>query len=249
MAKLLARQSAHDILIRKLTTIFDVSPDEEEALRGLPLNIRLVDADADVVFDGARPTECCLLISGFLFRYKGLPNGARQIVSLHVPGDVPDLQSLHLEVMDHSLGALAPSVVGSIPHSAIRDLIRRYPRIGDALWRDTLIDAAIFREWVTNVGRRSAYQGMAHLMCEFVTKMRAVELAQENECPFPLTQAELGDATGLSPVHVNRTLQELRSDGLIVLTGKVLSIPDWNALKDVAMFEPRYLHLRSETTS
>jgi CRP-like cAMP-binding protein len=243
------KYSPHALLVGKLKSIFDLGPDEVEALRELPLEGRAIDEDSDVVREGDRPTDCCLLISGFLFRYKGLPNGSRQIVSLHVPGDIPDLQSLHLEVMDHSLGALAPSVIARIPHAAVNDLIRRFPRIGDALWRDTLVDASIFREWVANVGRRSAYERMAHLVCEFFMKMKAVGLTQGSECMFPLTQAELGDATGLSVVHVNRTLQELRADGMIVLRGRTLSIPDWAALARVGMFNPSYLHLRGQAAA
>jgi CRP-like cAMP-binding protein len=159
------------------------------------------------------------------------------------PATLPDLQSLHLEVMDHSLGVLAPSTVAFIPHAAIHDLVERYTGIASALWRDTLVDAAIFREWIANVGGRSAHQRAAHLMCEFVSKMKAVGLGTDEACPFPLTQQEIGDALGLSVVHVNRTLQQLRAEGLIVLKGKHLSIPDWEALKQVAGFDPAYLHV------
>lgn len=239
----MAGPSPHDRLIRKLESISTLTSEEAAALRGLPMTLKRLDDDADIVCIGDRPSHCCLLVDGFLFRYITLPTGARQITSLHVPGDMPDLQSLHLEVMDHSLGALAPSTVAFIPHAAVHDLVKRYTGIASALWRDTLVDAAIFREWIANVGQRSAYQRAAHLMCEFVYKMRAVGLANEDGCPFPLTQQEMGNSMGLSVVHVNRTLQALRADGLIVLKAKHLKIPDWEAFKKVAGFDPTYLHL------
>ena len=235
--------SAHDRLIRKLQSVTPLSSDEVAALKRLPMTVKGLDADADVVREGERPTHCCLLVEGFLFRYIMLPEGKRQITSLHVPGDLPDLQSLHLEVMDHSLGALAPSTVAFIPHAAIHELVERHTGIASALWRETLVDAAIFREWIANVGGRTAYERAAHLMCEFFLKMDAVGLADADGCHFPLTQRELGDALGLSVVHVNRVLQHLRADGLIVLKGKHLSIPDLEALKEAAGFNPTYLHV------
>jgi CRP-like cAMP-binding protein len=235
--------SPHERLIRKLESITRLGPEETNALRRLPLTTAKVEEDADVAREGDRPSQCCLLVDGFLFRYKMLPEGQRQIMSLHVPGDLPDLQSLYLKVMDHSVGALAPSTVAYIPHPAVLELVQRYPRITAAFWRDTLVDAAIFREWITNCGRRSAYQRAAHLMCEFFTKMKAVGLTRGDSCDFPITQAELADAMGLSPVHVNRTLQELRADGLVALSGRSLSIPDWEALKLAGQFDPTYLHL------
>jgi CRP-like cAMP-binding protein len=146
-------------------------------------------------------------------------------------------------VMDHSVGALAPSTVAFIPHSALHELTRRYPGIAAALWRETLIDAAIFREWVTNVGSRSAYRRTAHVLYEFFVKMRSVGLATGDHCSFPLTQQEIGDATGLSVVHVNRTLQQLRGDGLIELKGRKLTILDYDGIAEAGQFDPSYLHL------
>jgi CRP-like cAMP-binding protein len=233
----------HDRLIRKLESIADLTTEEAEALRRLPMSIRRAAAGSEVVRAGDRPSESCLVVEGFLCRYKLLPNGARQIMSFHVPGDLPDLQCLHLGLMDHSLGTLTASTLAFIPHPALLELTRRYPGITDALWRDTLIDGAIFREWLTGVGRRTAGQRIAHLMCEVYLKMKAVGLARGNGCAFPISQAELSDALGLSPVHTNRVLQDLRRRGLIVFQSKFLSIPDWDALQAAAMFDPSYLHL------
>ena len=149
-------------------------------------------------------------------------------MSFHIPGDIPDLQSLHLEIMDHSLATVVPTKVAFIPHEAVRTFLRAHPRIADVFWRETLIDAAVFREWVVNVGRRDAYARIAHVLCEIYVRLRAVGLVDGQAYQLPITQAELGDATGLSTVHVNRTLQELRGNGLITTPkgGRVV-IEDW----------------------
>ncbi len=190
-------------LVRKLETIVDLSDQEREAVLGLPVTVRVLNADQDIVRDQDRPSQCCLMLSGFACRYKTLPGGKRQILSFHIPGDIPDLQSLHLEVMDHSLGTLTESRVAFIPHGTLRAFIRAHPRIGDVFWRDTLIDAAVFREWMANVGRREAYSRIAHLLCELYVRLRAVGLANGQAYVLPATQAEIGDAQGLSTVHVN----------------------------------------------
>ena len=168
----------------------------------------------------------------FACRYKLLPGGRRQIMSFHIPGDIPDLQSLHLEIMDHGLATVVASKVAFIPHDAVRSFLRAHPRIADVFWRDTLIDAAVFREWVVNVGRRDAYARLAHVMCEVYVRLRAIGLVNGQAFEMPITQAELGDATGLSTVHVNRTIQELRGNGLISTpkSGRVV-IEDWDRLQ------------------
>jgi len=231
-------------LIRKLESIGALSEQDREALASLPVQVRDLDADEDVVREGDVPSVCCLLLDGFMHRYKVLPDGKRQILALHTPGDVPDLQSLFLRHLDHSLAASVPSTAAFIPHEALRALMRAHPTVADLFWRDTLIDAAIFREWIVALGQRSALSHLAHLLCEVFTRLRAVGLAQDQSCNLPLTQTELGDACGLSSVHVNRTLQELRGEGLIELHHGRLTILDWARLQEVAQFDPAYLHLR-----
>ncbi len=177
-------------------------------------------------------------------RYKIL-DGKRQIFSFHIPGDIYDAQSFLLDEMDHSVATLTPCKVAVISHMAMKDLTETYPRIGRAIWKETLADAAIFREWMASIGRRLAYPRIAHLMCELVTKRYAVGLSNgHTRIDWPLTQAELGDALGLSTVHVNRTLKELRDDGLITLTNSHLNILDWDGLQRAAQFDPGYLHLK-----
>jgi CRP-like cAMP-binding protein len=235
----------HDRLIRKLESIYPISDDDRRVLNALPLQLREVPENSDVVREGQRPEYCCLLVDGFLCRYKILGDGERQIFSFHIPGDVPDLQSLHLHVMDHSLGTLTPCQVAQIPHSVLHALVRERPNLAAAFWRDTLIDAAVFREWLAGVGRRSATQRIAHLFCEVFVRLRAVGLADGLSFQLPITQSEMADALGLSTVHVNRVLQELKSAGLISYRGADIRIEDWKRLEEAGEFDPGYLHLKA----
>jgi CRP-like cAMP-binding protein len=232
-----------EALIRKLESIAPLSGEEEKAIGALPLTIKEIGADQDIVRDGDRPTQCCVVVEGFLCRSKHLPDGTRQLHSIHVPGDMPDLQSLHLKVMDHGLSALTPSKIAFIPHEALRDLTHTHPRLADALWRDTLVDASIFREWIVNVGAREAYARIAHLICEIFLKLGAVGLTSGYTFDLPITQAEFADATGLSTVHVNRSVMQLRGNGLITWEKGKCTIENWENLKSDAGFDPAYLHL------
>ena len=229
-------------LIRKLGNLAHLSPEERAALLGMPMTVRDLKADQDIVRDRDRPSQCCLLLQGFAFRYKILEGGSRQIFSFHIAGDIPDLQSLHLNVIDHSLATLVPSRVAFITHETILSLIRDHPLLGDLFWRDTLLDAAMFREWMIGLGRRDAYVRIAHLFCEIFVRLRAVGLTDGLSCEMPMTQGELGDALGLSTVHVNRVLQELRTNGLISTQRGRLTIQDWDGLTQAGEFEPTYLH-------
>jgi len=232
-------------LLRKLESIVDLSPEETEALARIPMTVRELKADQDIVRDQDRPSQCCLLLEGFAFRYKIMEGGKRQIFSFHIPGDIPDLQSIHLSVMDHSLATLVSSKVGFITHDTIRGLIRSHPRMGEVFWRDTLIDAAVFREWMIGLGRRSAYTRIAHLLCEMFVRLRVIGLTEGNTCELPVTQSELGDALGLSTVHVNRTLQELRANRLVNSPRtSVIAIDDWEGLQKAGEFDSTYLHLQ-----
>ena len=229
-------------LLRKLESIAVVTDDERQALLDLPLTIRTYAPDQDIVRDGDRPSECCLILDGFVFRYKLLTDGRRQILAFHTPGDIPDLQSLHLEVMDHSVAALVFTRVAAISHKDMNALCRQYPGLAAALWRDTLIDAAMFREWMVGLGRRPAHERIAHLLCEMTLRLAAVGLSDGRSCNLPITQVELGDALGLTAVHVNRVLQDLRRDGLITLSSSRLTVLDWKSLQKVGDFDPAYLH-------
>jgi CRP-like cAMP-binding protein len=232
-------------VIRKMESVFTLSESERAALLNLPLQVSSLRADQDIVREGDRPSRSCALLEGFACTFKVTAEGKRQITAFHVPGDLPDLQSLHLEVLDNSLVTLTACKVGFIQHEALHELCSRHPRIASALWRQTLIDASIFREWTVNLGRREAYGRIAHLLCELMVRLRAVGLAQDNSCELPITQGELADATGLSAVHVNPVLWALRSDGLVVLKGSTLQVLDWEQLQKAGEFDPTYLHLKN----
>ncbi|HEX8418174.1 MAG TPA: Crp/Fnr family transcriptional regulator [Methylobacterium sp.] len=236
-------------LVTKLASIATLSEAERQAILKLPATTRAFDAHQDIVRDKDCPSECCLILEGWAYRYKLLDEGGRQILSLHVPGDVPDLQSLHLRVMDHSLATLSPCRLAFIPHEGLRVLTRDHPGVAALLWRDTLVDAAIFREWIINLGQRSSPARIAHLFCEMYVKLHAVGLAQDHAYDFPLKQGDLADALGITNVHVNRVLKDVRRRGLITLQARRLVIHDWPALAAMAGFDPSYLHLEKPPTS
>ena len=229
-------------LVLKLESITDLSEAETEALLALPMRVQEIQADQDIVREGDRPSQCCVLLEGFVARYKFTEKGKRQIFAFHTPGDVPDALSLQLKTMDHSLGTLTPCKVGFIQHEHMRDLLRQHPRLMEVFWRETLIDASIFREWMIGIGRRSAKTRIAHMFCEMVMRLRAVGLQKGNTVPLPITQAEVGDALGLSTVHVNRTLQDLRGENLLEWERGVLTVLDWERLMVTGEFDPTYLH-------
>ncbi|WP_114946770.1 Crp/Fnr family transcriptional regulator [Microvirga calopogonii] len=233
-------------VIRKLENFTKLSDDDKLALDQAARQVRVYGSREDIISEGDRPEAVNLLLEGYACRYKQLEDGRRQIMAYFVPGDMCDINVFILRQMDHSIATLSPATVAQIPHDTILDLIAQHPRITQALWWSTLVDEATLREWVVNVGQRSAYERMAHLLCELFFRLRAVGLTNGNSCILPVTQSELGDTLGLSTVHVNRTLQDLRRDRLLELKGKHLSILDLNALQEAALFNPNYLHLEHE---
>ena len=237
------------MLIRKLESVTILSGEERRAIQSLPVRIRVLDARQDLVRDGDKPSHCCLILDGWACRYKLLSQGRRQILSFHVTGDIPDLHSLHVQTMDHSLATMKAATVAFIPHENLRELAAEFPHIGTLLWRDTLIDAGIFREWMTGMGRRSAFERIAHLFCELYLKLQAVGLAGDYRCPIPITQTDLADALGLTSVHVSRVLKEMRGQTLITLRSGMLVIEAWDELREAAEFDPTYLHLKKQAAA
>ncbi|MGI3899048.1 MAG: Crp/Fnr family transcriptional regulator [Janthinobacterium lividum] len=229
--------------MRKLASIAALSADEKAAVAALPMMIRDVAARQDIATIGDRPSHCCLVLTGFAFRYKLVRDGRRQILAFHVPGDVPDLQSLHLSVLDHNLAALTALTAGFIPHEAVHALNANFPRVGGALWRDTLVDAATLRERIVSIGQRDGLARTAHFLCEMFTRLRAVGLVNEATMTLPITQVELADALGLSFVHINRMLKELRERRLATLHNQTVAVVDWKGLAALGDFDADYLHL------
>lgn len=231
------------LLISRLAGLGPLTNADRAAISALPMRFQVFAANDEVVSQGKAPTECCLVLDGLLCRYKLMGDGRRQIIALLAPGELPDLHGLHLDRMDHYLAALSRARVAFIPHTAMRDLMASSPGVAANLWRETLIDAAVTREWVVGLGRRSAFSRLAHLFCELAIKLERAGMRRGDEYPLPLRQAELADALGLSLVHLNRVLQQLRRLEAVEVRGGVLKITDWRKLTEAAEFHPSYLHL------
>ena len=174
-----------------------------------------------------------------------MSNGSRQIISLHIPGEFVDLQNLLLATADHSVQSAGRSEVALIPKHALLGLMAAHRDVARAVWIDTLIDSSVFREWVVNVGRRDAMTRIAHLICELMFRLERAGLCVDQGCDFPFTQEQIADATGLTAVHTNRKLQELRRMGVLTLATNRLSVVDWPALREIGDFGERYLHYDS----
>jgi CRP-like cAMP-binding protein len=209
-------------------------------------SVREIAPRRDLIREGDNPRSMFIVLSGWACRYKALPDGRRQIVSFFVAGDMCDLNIFILKEMDHNIAAISKLRVAEVQRDEFERLMINHPRVTQALFWDELVTVAIQREWTLNLGQRTAYERIAHLLCEMFMRLKTVGLTDGNSCDWPLTQVDIADATGLTPVHVNRTLQELRRCGLIELQSRRLVIPDLAALKDAALFNDNYLHLDRE---
>lgn len=230
-------------MLRKFERRAHLSEPDRAALLNLPFRLRTIEPHQYIVREGDMQGDCCLVINGFAYRQKTTTNGSRQILSVHMAGDFVDLEASMLRLADHSIQALSRCELALVPIAAIQKLHDAHPAVGRAMWVDTLIDAAIFREWILNVGQRDAKGRVAHLLCEFAKRLELSGLGGEGGYEFPMTQEQLGDATGLTPVHINRTLRALEADGLIERRRRFIHIPNWQSLRDVAGFSELYLHL------
>jgi CRP-like cAMP-binding protein len=238
------------LLIRKLGRLAPLPASEEEVLtRAVTERVRYIRARTDLIREGDRPRDVYMILDGWAYRYKMLEDGRRQIIAVLVPGDFTDLNIYLLREMDHSIGALTSLKVAEMSPAAMARIAQELPRTAEALTLQSLVSAAIQREWTVNIGQRSATERLAHLFCEIFLRLDTVGLVTGGTCDMPLTQAELAEATGLTAVHVNRTLQELRASGMIVLKGRELTIPDLAALQHAAHFNANYLHLQNGSDS
>jgi CRP-like cAMP-binding protein len=221
-----------------------LSFEDRAALIALPHTIKNLHANDHVVREFDRPTQSCVMLSGYSVRHKIVAGGKRQIVAIHMKGEIVDLQNSYLGQADHAVQMLTAGKVAMIPVEEIDRIAFERPEIGRAMWIDTLVDGSIFREWISNIGRRDARTRLAHLLCEFSLRLEVAGLGQQTDYELPMTQEQLGDATGLTPVHINRTLQALEADGLIErATPRSIYIGDWRKLADVGDFNSAYLHM------
>lgn len=237
------KNDAFGPLIRKLDRLGKLDEADKQAVANLPVRVMTIPANTHLVREGDRITECCLLLDGYAFRHKVAANGNRQIVSFHLVGDVLDLQHILLDKADHGVQTLTEATVAWIPIAAMQALIEYRPMIGKALWRDTLIDASIFREWVLNVGQRDAKSRIAHMLCEFAVRREAAGLGSPERFDLPMSQEHIADATGLTAVHVNRMLMALANDGVIERDKREVRIVDWERMRRTADFDIEYLHM------
>jgi len=233
-------------MLRKLNYWTPLDEADKGALLALPHSIQHIDAHGYIVQEGDKPTHSCVMLSGYSIREKVLASGARQIVSIHMRGDLVDLQNSLLRCADHSVQTLVRSKVAYIPREAILAIAREHPNVGFAMWYDTLVDASVFREWIANIGRRDARTRMAHLFCEFAVRLRLAGLAG-GDYELPMTQEQLADATGMTAVHANRTIRSLEENGLIRrVSSRVIHIENWKELASAGEFDSAYLHLHDD---
>ena len=233
-------------MLTKLQQWRRLDEEDQQALLELPYRLVEFRPQEHVVREGDQPRHCCLIVSGYAIRHKVAGNGGRQIFSIHMKGDLADLQNSLLGVADHNLQALTRLETALIPVEAVQEIAFARPEIGRAMWYDTLVDASIFREWTLNVGRRDARSRTAHLLCEFALRLESAGIAERCDYELPMTQEQLADALALTAVHTNRTLMGLRDDGLISRAHRTIQIENWHSLIQIGDFDPAYLHLAGD---
>jgi CRP-like cAMP-binding protein len=232
-------------MLRKLEYRQKLSEDDRAAVLALPHKTKLLQPHDYIVREGDRAEYSCVLLAGFAIRQKIVGNGHRQIVAIQMKGEIVDLQNSLLGIADHAVQMLSPGKIGMIPREEIGRIAAERPAVAKAMWLDTLVDGSIFREWIANVGRRDAKTRIAHLLCEFSLRLQLAGLGQQSNYEMPMTQEQLADATGLTPVHVNRTIKTLEREKLIERTSaRSIYIGDWRKLAEVGDFQSTYLHLR-----
>jgi CRP-like cAMP-binding protein len=232
-----------EALLMKLRARDEVSADEERAIRAAVSEIREIPSDKTIIRAGQEIHASTLLIEGLLCRYKDLRDGSRQIMELHVPGDFADLHSFTLKRLDHNVMALTPCRLAMVPHERLIEISRDHPHLTRLFWFSTNLDASIHREWMLSLGRRNALSRVAHFFCELRVRFGLIGLADEEGYALDLTQTDLAECLGLTPVHINRTLRELRERGLVEFRNARVRILERPGLERVAEFDPSYLHL------
>jgi CRP-like cAMP-binding protein len=235
-----------DLLLRKLETHSLLDDEDRRAILALPYTVRNLEPHAYILREGELPVACAVLLSGFAYRQKLTSDGGRQIVSVHIPGEALDFEHLFLDEADHNVQMLTRGDIAVVLREELQELARSRSGVNQAILVSILVEAAISREWVVNVGRRDARARLAHLLCEFAVRLEAQGLAKDYGYQLPMTQEQLADVLGLTSVHVNRTIKSLEADGLITRNGRSIGFPDWKAMREVADFNQRYLHLAQQ---
>lgn len=226
-----------EMMIRKLRQHSDLSNEDVEALRSIVAPARNFPEDSPIFREGDLSTRCCVILSGFAYRSKVSEEGKRQILSFHIAGDMPDLHGLPLKRMDHDLMTLSKVELGFIDHDALERILDAHPVLARALWRESLIDAALFRQWIVNLGTRSASGRLAYLVAELRQRLGVMGLVANDQFKFPITQSKLADALGLSVVHINRILQAFRTQGILDIKRQVVTLGDFKKIVQLGGFD------------
>ncbi len=239
------RHAALSLFLHRLLLRSPLAREEQEAILSLPGETVEVQARGDIVAPGQRTSFACLVARGMTGRFDQMADGRRQTVSFYLPGDMCDLPSVVLSIAGWGINALTASAIVQIPHAALREVARRHPEIALAFWRDTVADAGCLAKWAANIGRKDAQARLAHLFCELGVRMEQAGLGTHDRYPLPLSQEQLADATGLTSVHVNRTLRSLREAGVMAFRGQLVEVADPGLLASIAEFDPCYLVLET----
>jgi CRP-like cAMP-binding protein len=234
-------------LLLRLERLNALSAADRQRIADLPLKLVNYPAGRDVVSHGYSPSRCTVILDGFLCGHKPVSGSRRQITSFFVAGDIADLATLHLPAVDYSITTVGPAVVAFVPHAALKEAADGSAALAQAFWRETLIQAAIAQEWIVNLGRRDAFARIAHIVCELAVRLQAAGLARDLSFTMPCTQTDVADACGISNVHANRVIQELRHLGLVDWDSRRVKIRDWNSLTRLADFNDDYLHCRQQS--
>lgn len=235
-----------DALLLNLEQRDTLDEREKTKLRSLVTRDRRIAAQEDIVKEGDQPTTSCLLLEGFAARYTITGDGQRQLTSLHVPGEFIDLHAFMVKTMDHGIVALSPCRIAIAEHSALKELTETEPHLTRLLWLDSLVQSAISRQWLVAMGRRTRAAHLAHIICELYLRLQVVKRVDANSFHFPLSQMQMADVMGLSLVHMNRVIQELRGEEFLTWAKDRITIIDWNRLQRFAGFDPIYLSLQRQ---
>jgi CRP-like cAMP-binding protein len=236
-------------LLLRLERFRPLSAADKQRIVDLPFKLVNNPADREIVSCGYPTSRCTLVLDGFLYSHKLVAGSRRQITSFYVPGDLVDLPTLYLPQVDHTITTLGPAVLAFVPHEAIKEMLDESSTLAQAFWRETLMQTALFQEWVANIGRRNAFARLAHIVCELTVRLRSVGLARDLSFSMPWTQMDAADACGISSVHANRVIQELRHLELVEWDSRRLKIRNWSALARLADFNEDYLQCRATDKS
>jgi CRP-like cAMP-binding protein len=238
-----ANRTFLQLFVKRLESRSELTRNEVDALLGLKGQIKKVAAHVDMVRLGEPVDHACMVVDGLVGRFGQNTNGSRQITCLYIPGDMADLPSVVSPKSAWGLSALAPTTILRVPHADLRRLAAAHPGIAEAFWRDCVADGSIFSEWVVNVGRREAISRIAHVLCEMGVRSERAGQGSRNSYPLPITQPDLADATGLTGVHVNRMLKELRTMSVAELRSGTVTVHDWAQLTEVGDFDAGFMLL------